>query len=185
MGFDFKNASKEQLSSEYDRIAKATGDDRFFTKKELYHLPKVLAAGEQILAFSSGLMEGHTWMIALTDRRIIFLDKGLIYRLQQTSIDLDKVNAIGCETGIIFGTITIEDGASSRSIAKVLKRTVIPFINMVRDAMEARKTSIRRSISPDSGDDVVSKLERLAALKEKGTLSEDEFEQQKARLIGR
>ena len=38
--FDFKNASKKALQQEYKRIAKATGDDRFFTKKELNHFRK-------------------------------------------------------------------------------------------------------------------------------------------------
>ena len=46
--FDFKNASKKALQQAYKRIAKATGDDRFFTKKELNHLPKVLMDGEQV-----------------------------------------------------------------------------------------------------------------------------------------
>jgi hypothetical protein len=183
MSFDFKNASKELLKSEYNRIAKEIGDDQFFTKKELYHLPKVLADGEQVIAFSSGFMDGHTWLIALTDRRIIFLDKGMIYGLTQTSIDLDKVNAVGGKTGILYGTITIEDGASRRSITRVWKRTVVPFTNKVRDAMESRKAAHRGSLPMGGGDDVVSKLERLAMLKEKGVLSQQEFEQQKARLL--
>ncbi|MDH6148517.1 MULTISPECIES: hypothetical protein [Paraburkholderia] len=33
--FDFKNASKQDLKAEYNRIAREIGDDRFFTKKEL------------------------------------------------------------------------------------------------------------------------------------------------------
>jgi hypothetical protein len=32
-------------------------------------------------------------------------------------------------------------------------------------------------------DDVVAKLERLASLKEKGILTEDEFQMQKAKLL--
>ena len=77
--FDFKNASKKELRKEYKRIAKATGDDQFFTKRELNHLPAVLFDEEQVLAFSSGMMDGNTWLIALTDRRVIFLDKGLLF----------------------------------------------------------------------------------------------------------
>ncbi|MGH8273023.1 MAG: hypothetical protein ACRES9_02020 [Gammaproteobacteria bacterium] len=60
MTFDFKHASAAERKVEYKRIAKEIGDDQFFTKKELNYLPEILADGEQILAFSSGLMDGDT-----------------------------------------------------------------------------------------------------------------------------
>ena len=182
VSFDFKNAAPADLKAQYSRIAKEIGDDRFFTRKELNHLPQILADGEQILTFASGLMNGHTWLIALTDRRIIFLDKGMIYGLKQVMIDLDKINAISGQTGLIFGMIKIEDGASERLIDKVGKQTVVGFTNEARDAIEARKRQLRAP-APANSDDLVSKLERLAALKDKGILSQQEFDQQKARLL--
>ena len=138
--FDFKNASKKALQQEYKRIAKATGDDRFFTKKELNHLPKVLMDGEQILAFSSGLMDRNTWLIALTDKRVIFLDKGFVYGLRQTTIPIDKISAVSGETGIIFGKITINSGHGEKKITQVLKYTVLPFINKLNEVIEARSS---------------------------------------------
>ncbi len=56
MSFDFKNAKPAELKEQYDRIAQEMGDARFFTRKELNHLPEVLMEGEQVLAFSSGIM---------------------------------------------------------------------------------------------------------------------------------
>lgn len=186
MAFDFKNTSPADRKREYDRIAKEIGDDQFFTKKELNHLPQVLSDGEQVLAFTSGLMDGNTWLITLTDRRIIFLDKGMIYGLKQTAIDLDKVNSISGQTGIIFGKIAIEDGASQRVISNVWKKTVVAFTNKVRDAIEARKISLRPAAAPvaqASGDDAVSKLERLASLLDRGIISQEEFAQQKTKIL--
>ena len=182
MTFDFKNASKADLRAEYNRIAAEMGDDQFFTKKELNHLPEVLADGEQVIAFTSGLMDGNTWLITLTDRRIIFLDKGMIYGLKQSSISLDKVNAVSGQTGLIFGSIMIEDGASQRKISNVWKKTVVKFVNKVRDALENRKqpTNVHRDVEKN---DVVSMLERLAALKANGILTESEFEQQKTKIL--
>lgn len=184
MPFDFKNASHADRKREYGRIAKEIGDDQFFTKKELNHLPEVLSEGEQVLAFTSGLMDGNTWLVTLTDRRIIFLDKGMIYGLKQTAIDLDKVNSVSGETGIIFGKIIIEDGASSRLINNVWKKTVVAFSNKVRDAIEARKSALRHASTPQlTSDDIIMKLEKLAALLEKGIINQEEFVQQKARIL--
>ena len=183
MSFDFKRASQADRKREYDRIAKEIGDDQFFTKKELNHLPEVLSDGEQVLAFTSGLMGANTWLITLTDRRIIFLDKGMIYGLKQTTIDLDKVNSVSGQTGLIFGKIIIEDGASSRVIENVWKKTVVAFTNKVRDAIEARKSAARPVAMQHIEDDVVTKLEKLAALLDKGILTKDEFAAQKLKLL--
>jgi hypothetical protein len=183
MAFDFKNASKANLRKEYGRIARETGDDRFFTRNELNYLPEILSDREQVLAFSSGLMDGNTWLIVLTDKRIIFLDKGMIYGLKQTSINLNKINSISGQTGLIFGKITIEDGASSRLIDKVQKKTVRAFTNKARDAIEANIAALRHPANGQSGDDVVTKLERLAALLAQGVNSQREFVAQKAKLL--
>lgn len=185
MTIDFKTASASELKAEYNRIARLTGDDQFFTRKELAHLPEVLANNEPVLGFCSGMMDGSTWLIALTDRRIIFLDKGLLFGLKQVSIDLDKVNAVTGSTRLVFGSIAIEDGARNRFINNVQKRTVVAFANLVRDAMEARKRPAAPPAltPPPVADDVITHLERLAVLRQGGILTDDEFVAQKARIL--
>lgn len=186
MGFDFKNASSAERKVECKRIAAEVGDDLFFTKKELEHLPEILLDGEYVISFTSGMMDGNTWLITLTDKRIIFLDKGMLYGLKQAVIDLDKVNAVSCETGLLLGSISIQDGATTRTIKNVQKKTVVNFTNKVRDALEARKRpqpSHPTLSNTAETIDVISQLERLASLKEKGVLSQDEFDQQKRKLI--
>lgn len=182
MPINLKTCTESERQAEYTRIATEFGDDQFFTKKELNHLPNILMNGEMVLAFSSGLMDGNTWLITLTDKRIIFLDKGFLYGLKQTTIDLDKVNAISGDTGFFFGTIAIQDGANIREIKNVWKNTVVKFTSKVQEAIENRKQSHLAPANPAEGD-VISKLERLSVLLEKGVLSNDEFAAQKAKLL--
>jgi hypothetical protein len=182
--FDFKNASKADLQKEYNRIATEMGDDQFFTKKELHYLPEIVREGEQVLAFTSGVMDGNTWLITLTDRRIIFLDKGMIYGLKQTVVDLDRVNAVSGETGLFFGKITITDSAKDRTITNVWKKTVKSFTNRVQEAIEAKKPGDQRMTGGDAAPDRVGQLERLAQLKAQGILSEEEFLVEKQRILG-
>lgn len=183
MAFNYKTASKEELKNEYNRIAKELGDDQFFTKKELNYLPEVLQDGEQILAFTSGLMGGNTWLISLTDRRIIFLDKGMIYGLKQEAIPLNRVNAVSGSTGLIFGKIIITDGAKDREITNVWKKTVKIFTNKCQDAIHATNQT-QHQVSQQPEEDPYAKLEKLASLKEKGIISEDEFEKEKKKILG-
>ena len=135
MKFNFKTASKEKLQSEYNRIAKEQNNDQFLTKKELAYLPELLQNDEQVLAFTSGLMGGNTWLITLTDRKIIFLDKGMFFGMKQETIPLNRVNAVSGSTGIFFGKIIITDGAKDREITNVWKKTVTIFINKCQDAI--------------------------------------------------
>lgn len=190
MAFDFKNASKESLKAEYARIAKEIGDDQFFTKKELNYLPEILTPGEQILAFTSGRLnvDGDksmsTCLITLTDKRIILLDKGMIYGLKQDIINLDKVNSISGSTGLMFGSITITEGAGSRIIENVWKKTVKIFTNKAQEAIDALKNNSKQSSGSSAPEDKYAKLEKLVALKEKGILSESEFLEEKRKILG-
>jgi hypothetical protein len=136
---DFTTASGAERKRAYDAIARELGDDQFFTSKELDTLPKILAPMEQVLSFSSGIMDGNTWLIVLTDSRVLFVDKGMIFGLKQTSIDLENIVTIDGETGLIMGTIRVSTAAGPREIRNVWKRTVNPFINKVRAAQSSRR----------------------------------------------
>lgn len=191
MAFNFKTASEAERKKEYQRMAKEIGDDQLFTKKELNYLPQVLLDDEQVLGFASGLMDGNSWLISLTDKRVIFLDKGLLYGLKQSIINLDRVSAVSSKTGLMLGEISIHDGSATRTIKQVQKKAALNFANLVRDAIAAMKSKSEKSPLPElataqaGNSSVIEQLERLAALKNQGILTQEEFEQQKSKLLNR
>ena len=185
--FDFKNASKKELKQKYNEIARKIGDDQFFTKKELHYLPEILQNGEQVLAFTSGLMEGNTWLITLTDRRIIFLDKGMLWGLEQTVIDLDKINSVSGKTGIFFGDIYIQDGASERKIENVWKKTVKNCHQYSTRSDRGKKISISAAFTYRQLQKkrvFMINWQKLSQLQEKNIISEEEFTLEKEKLLG-
>ena len=91
---------------------------------------------EQVLAFSSGFMDGNTWLIALTDKRVLFLDKGFFYGLKQTAIPIKKIQGVSVETGIMFGKIAIHDGFAQRKISQVSKASVATFSRKLTELMD-------------------------------------------------
>lgn len=210
---DFTTAHTDERKRAYDAIAAELGDDRFFTTKELDVLPKILSPMEQVLSFSSGLMDGSTWLIVLTDTRVLFLDKGMIFGLKQTSIELENIVTIDGETGLMFGSIRISTAAGPNEIRNVWKRTVNPFVNKVRAAISARRRGeqltspgggarpmdmtpdarrdpapVQPAPAPETGRstaavDVAGQLERLARLKNAGSISDAEYDTAKAKLL--
>ncbi|EOI3476386.1 PH domain-containing protein [Cronobacter dublinensis] len=185
--FDYKSASKDQLKAEMKRLAAVVSDAPFGTKKEFFHLPEILKSGEQPLAIASGMMDGNTWLITLTNKRVIFLDKGMIFGVKQVDINLNSIVSVGGKTGLLLGEIMISTSGQNYTIKNVMKGSVIPFTNLVNETMETLNTPAQPQQEPNKAtqtfDEQMSKIERLAEMKEEGILSEEEFQQQKQRIL--
>ncbi|EMB4326273.1 PH domain-containing protein [Pluralibacter gergoviae] len=184
---DYKTASKEQLKAEMKRLSSVVSDTPFGTKKEFFHLPEILNTDEQPIAIASGMMDNNTWLITLTNKRVIFLDKGMIFGVKQVDVNLDNIVSVGGKTGLIFGEIMISTSGQNYTIKNVMKSCVIPFTNLINETRNrpAQATNID-SHSPKASlsfDEQMAKIERLADMKEEGMLTDEEFQQQKQRIL--
>lgn len=153
----------------------------FFTGKEIRALPKILAEDESVLALTSGMMEGCTWLAVCTPQRLIFLHRGMVFGMRQVQLPLERVESVDSEFSLLFGAIRVWDGASAFSLRWVLKRSVEPFVNTVQEAMRACR---QRTPGPaPAAPDVATQLEKLAGLHERGLLTREEFEREKKRIL--
>ncbi|WP_026882608.1 PH domain-containing protein [Clostridium akagii] len=161
--------------------------DTFGTKKEIKFLPQVLHEDEKIKYMTSGLLDGTTWLIVCTNKRIIFLDKGLLYGLKQQEIPLEKINSIGQKQGLILGSVEIWDGASKMKIDNITKKTIKPFVDAVNAAKENLKIKDSTNLNNTSNDatDIPQQIKKLAELKQNGILTEDEFNAKKTELLAK
>jgi hypothetical protein len=158
----------------------------FWTQKEIRALPEVLDKDEVIKAVTSGMLESATWLAVCTNRRLIFLNRGMVYGLRQVQFPLDRIQSIDHEFTIFFGSIRVWDGASAFSIGLVLKSSILPFVRVTEESMYALRKG--HSAPPSAAHaqplDVASQIAKLAELKEKGHLTEAEFQAQKKKLLG-
>ena len=170
----------EEIHAQIEKLGEL---DTFGTKKEIKSLPEILREGEVIKALTSGLYDGNTWLIVCSNFRVIFLDKGMIYGLKQVDIPLDKVNSVQCETGLIFATVVVWDGASKVKIENIMKKQGKEFTNKVNDALHEYKQLQRQPHVVATVNDLPTQLMKLADLKEKGILTDAEFQEQKKKLL--
>ena len=167
-----------------DKQIQALGDfDQWFTKKERKYLHEVMRPGETIYAMTSGILDGNTWLVTVTDKRVLFLDKGMIYGLKQMELPLSHISAVSHKTGLIFGKIEISTAGGTKTIGTIQKRDVPKVAQIISGLMHKSKDAEKAPSSVAGKDDIVSQLERLADLKERGILTEEEFNQQKAKLL--
>ncbi|AAV88681.1 bacterial PH domain-containing protein [Zymomonas mobilis subsp. mobilis ZM4 = ATCC 31821] len=182
---DYKNADKATLKAEYKRLSRETHNLPFFTRKEFYALPEILGDEETPVAITSGMMNDHTWLIVLTNRRILFLDKGMLFGGKQVIISLADITAIQGSTGLIYGEITISTAGQKHEISHIYKKAVNSFIQMTDKERDQYRSDPIQKIKPfhQNTSDKVTQLEKLAALKNQGILTEEEFEKEKRRIL--
>ena len=148
------------------------------TKKEVKELTNIINDDEIITYATSGVYDGHTWLVVSTNKRIIFLDKGMLFGVNQIEIPLSKVNAVKYKKGLFVGEIEIRDGASMFRVKSVLKKTLIPFINAVNNSIEEMK-KIQNSPKLSVADEIM-KFKRLL---DEGAITQEEFDKKKKELL--
>lgn len=167
---------------EIEKMLSESGASDFWgTKKEVKELPNIIHDDETITYATSGLWDGKTWLIVSTDKRVIFLDKGMIFGLKQIEIPLNKINSIGQKRGLILGEIEIWDGASKMKITHISKETLDPFVKAVNGAKERMEKPKQHSVNQVSAADELIKFKGLL---DQGVITQEEFDKKKKELLG-
>ena len=110
-----------------------------------------------------------------------------IYSLKD--FQLEKISSIQYQSGMMFGKIIIYASGNKATIQNVQKDAARGFCDNLRALISRREERLaRRSVVPNGPQnpapaDTIEKLERLAALKEKGVLSDEEFQEQKKQIL--
>lgn len=166
-----------------EQIARLGDFSKWFTKKERNYLHEVLSSGEEIRALTSGLLDGTTWLVTVTNRRVVFLDKGMIFGLKQMELPISHISAVSHKTGLMFGKIEVSSAGGTKTISMIEKQDVPKIAQIISDLL-VPQADLRTHPAQSTGSlDVVTQLERLAGLNSQGFLSDDEFAQQKSRLL--
>jgi hypothetical protein len=166
--------------SEQQDILSSLGDS-------VKQLPEILAEGEKILCLTSGFFGKSNGIILCTNKRVIFYSKttffGFTAGAEQIETPLEKINSLQHSIGIFDGEIAIWDGSSKTRITAIDKKMVAPFVNAVNKAIADIKGKTSGNETP-AGDDVFAQIEKLDALRQKGILTEEEFQAKKKMLLG-
>ena len=168
-----------------EQISKLDNASRLFGRREIMELPNILWDSEQILDIVQGSYNTGLGILVSTDRRLIFVDKGMIYGLRVEDFPNDKITSIQYETKLVFGTITIFASGNKAVVENVDKNQARAFAEGVRARLSSGSAPATPAVSGDhTEDDMVGQLEKLATLKEKGILTEEEFAAKKRQLLG-
>lgn len=150
----------------------------FWGRKELKELPSILNPNEKIIALVIGTYNDGTGLLVATNSRLIFIDKGMLYGLKIEDFGLDKITSIQYESGLLLSEIKIMASGNIAKISNVEQGNGKRFSDTVRNLLSQPKNNIT-----ETKIDFVDQLERLAKLKDNGIITQEEFNQQKEKLL--
>lgn len=172
------NEIKQQIQN-----LKLSNVSSFLGRREINELPNILATSEFIDNIAQGTYDNSQGILVSTNRRLLFVDKGILYGLKVEDFPLDKITSIQYETGLLLGGIKIHTSGNVAKIENVEKATARSFSEFVRDKLSQPKERAQATIVAEPN--VLDQLEKLAKLKANGILTEEEFSEQKKKLLGK
>ena len=181
---------RDQLASSLDGVATLLG------RREVNDLPNILSDDEQIRGALQGRYGGGEGLLVATDRRMVFVDKKLIgNRVKVEDFPYDSVSSIQYELKILFATVTIFASGNKAEIEQVMPKALArSFCEAVRalisggtDGRLADRdgVSVQPESKPTGVEQMADALERLADLRDRGLLSDEEFAEQKRSLLSK
>lgn len=165
----------EELKAELTKANVTKG----FSMKEFQMIPKMLQEGEKVYSIVPTMHKNlSSGLLVATGKRLIFIDKKL-FSVDSDEYVLSKVNAVGLETSWGSNTITVSlSGGTEHFVSASADRQAAQhFVDAVRQLMQTA------SPTTTGAADVATQLEKLANLKEKGLLTEAEFQHEKAKIL--
>ena len=157
--------------------------DKGGIKKTLKELQDSINDSEKLIgvihAFDD---ENRNGGLYLTNDRIICICKGLGLGTKTTDFPYSKISSIDFKSSFLKSEITIHVSGNTSEYTVHDKELANQVVKFVRE-----KLGEKNDVSNESSDkeDVFSQIEKLSLLKEKGILSEEEFNNKKAELLKR
>ena len=156
-----KNQKLDEIKTEIKNL-NLSNVSTFFGRKEINELPQILAENEKIDHIIQGTYNNGNGILVSTNRRLVFIDKGMIYGLK------------------VLGKVKIHTSGNIASIDNVEKASSRIFAEFVRDKLsKPNEPIVQNSQEPN----ILEQLEKLGKLKDSGILTEAEFSEQKAKLL--
>ena len=133
------------------------------------------------------LVRWRTTYFVVTSHRVIYR-QGVVAR-EGVEIPLERVNNVNFSQGILerllgVGDLLIESGGTDGQQTFTDIRTPEKVQNYIHSTIRQRVGGRMEQGAGTSVPSVAEELERLEGLRDRGSLTEDEFQEQKRRLLG-
>lgn len=177
--------SSENLRDDIAR-AKSLMQTRLGTGRELKKLESYLWEGERVELLSGGLYGPGSGIVALTDRRLLFIKDGWTKQIVE-DFPIEKISSVQWSASIL-GSLTVFTSGNKAEIKQMDRKDGKAIADAIRQRLSSPAPAVTPSpipSEPASSTDVYEQLRQLGALRDSGIVTPDEFEAKKRELLAR
>lgn len=157
----------------------------FMVRRELKKLPELLGDQEDVVNLARGEYDGKEGLIVTTDRRIMFVEQGMI-RSNLEDFPYDKIASVKSETGMRSGKLTIFASGNKAELKDIHPKARVTEIgDYVRVRISEGSSNKPAGHSTAAPPDAMEQIRKLGELHDAGVLNDAEFEAKKAELLAR
>lgn len=176
-----EQVSDADIRPDLVRLASEKLSFKMGVRKELKNLPGLLSEGEGVLNLASGQYGGRQGLLVVTDRRLLFYEKGM-GRSRQEDFPYSKISSIQTSTGMMSGELIIFASGNKAKVEKVLpKERTTEIGDYIRNRISDDKpvTTPTAAAAPSAAD----RLQTLQSMRDQGLVSDDEFEAKRQQIL--
>jgi len=153
------------------------GKSLLFPKKSIKVIIDNLMLNEQILIVTSCNRGSKPGALAVTNRRVIFGTK-VLFTSEIKDFDIKKITSINYKSDLT-NKLIIRGSFDGIEISSIEKNAGQQIVNKIKEIQDSEDPTNNQVTTNGLGD-----LEKLAELKDKGILTEEEFNAKKKSILG-
>ena len=163
------------------------------TKPEFKSIYTILLPGERLKAIIEGTLRdvmgrsiNGNGVVIVTDLRLIFYQKTMFGSITKEEYSIDNVTSASCHINAFTAAIEVRAGSNKATVVHLKVLEAEKFVNILNQAIYSKPgqtAQASQTIGQPAGPSIAEQLEKFFELKEKGILTEEEFNIQKARLL--
>jgi hypothetical protein len=177
----------DEIKSQIKNIGHLNKLDKLFGFKEIKELPNIIQEDERIEEIVQGDYSGGDGILVATNHRLIFLNKKFLGSLTLEEVAYNQINKIHFKKILFLGKIIVHTTNKRVAISNLTVPEGRKFVASIEEKIASLSDESTNETSTtqksNNTSDTLSQLERLAELKEKGLLTDEEFNSQKNKIL--
>jgi hypothetical protein len=164
-----------------EAVAKLGKAGRLFGRKEIRHLHHLLHGSERVLALGQGSYDKKQGLVVLTNERLFFFEKSLGSETLE-EFPLRSISSMQTSKKLTGERLKIHASGNDAEITHMGDGNANEITRCYR---AIGREAVPAPPSSSAPEDPITQIEKLAGLRDRGLLSNEEFEAKKADLLGR
>ena len=169
------------------QLAEAKIRNRWQVRREFKALPEIVGGDEEVLTMGQGRYQSHLGIVVVTTRRVVFVDLGMARR-RVADFPFGQITSVENARGFTTGKLIITVAGNQAVVDQMYPRERADEIgDLVRSKLDRSSAMTAPAASAPTAQPAATSLadeiRKLGELRNEGLLTDEEFEEQKRRLL--